>query len=322
MAKSDCMLAIVWLLKSRGRMTAKELADTLEISVRSVYRYVDSLCASGVPIQAESGHEGGYQLAKAYQSVPLFFTSEERTALAHSALFAQQAGYPFTTALTSALQKIEYYSTADQNKDVILHAHGVNVVASADHSAYRSILADLEQASAYRQTVTISYKKAKGEHDVVRQIDPYGLINWRDRWYVVAYCHLRQEIRIFRIDRISQHTPTSANFLRPDGFSAGDFFSAHQIRTTLETDKLRRVLLSGDSDAIDELTKHWFLGPRLVTKSNNEALFLIEENGVTSYVAHLLLPYGRSVKISEPTSLKEHMVELLSKLVTHYQDLH
>ncbi|WAH36259.1 helix-turn-helix transcriptional regulator [Alicyclobacillus dauci] len=242
MAKSDCMLAIVWLLRSRGRMTAKELAETLESSVRSVYRYVDSLCASGVPIEAESGREGGYRLPISYESAPLFFTAEERTALAHSAVFAQKAGYPFTAELTGALRKIEYYSTPAQLEDVALHSNGLHVMATVDHSTYKNTLADLERAIANGITVQITYRKAKGQTHVVREVDPYGLVHWRDRWYVVGYCHLRVEVRNFRVDRISEYFETSFNFTRPEGFSASDFFAAKQINATTTADKLDRVL--------------------------------------------------------------------------------
>lgn len=60
--KADNMLSILWLLRTRGRVTAKQLAESLEIHVRSVYRYIDALCASGVPIVAEAGPNGGYSL--------------------------------------------------------------------------------------------------------------------------------------------------------------------------------------------------------------------------------------------------------------------
>lgn len=321
MAKSDCMLAIVWLLRSRGRMTAKELADMLEISVRSVYRYVDSLCASGVPIEAESGHEGGYQLPRSYERVPLFFTPEERTALAHSALFAQKAGYPFTTALANALRKIDYYSTAEQAEAVSLHKASLNVLSTADHSAYTDTLANLERSIAYGQTVRITYRKAKEETESVRDINPYGLIHWRDRWYIVAHCHLRQEMRTFRVDRISTYAQTTASFQRPEPFSAGDFFSAQQMTATTSTDKLQRVLLTGDDDAIDGLAHHWFMRPRILSRSFNDALFLVEEDRLADYVPHLLLPFGQSLRVVEPDSLKQRMVELVMELTAYYQDV-
>lgn len=62
MSKADNMLAILWLLKSRKRMTAKQFSDALEIHVRTVYRYIDALCASGVPIISDAGYNGGYSL--------------------------------------------------------------------------------------------------------------------------------------------------------------------------------------------------------------------------------------------------------------------
>lgn len=322
MAKSDCMLAIVWLLKSRGRMTAKDLAEILEISVRSVYRYVDSLCASGVPVEAESGHEGGYTLPLTYDDVPLFFTTEEKTALAHSALFAQKAGYPFTAALTSALRKIEYYSTPDQSEEISMRSNGLHVVTHADHSAYKSALIDLERAITHGHSVIITYRKPKEDTEVVREIDPYGLIHWRDRWYVVAHCHLRQDTRTFRVDRIAEYKQTSATFTRPEGFSASDFFVTHQMATTASTDKLMQVLLTGDQDSIDDLSKHWFMGPRLVTKSPHQALYLIEEETTASYVPHILLPFGRSLRIVEPDSLKQRLVGLALELANYYDHVH
>ena len=321
MAKSDGMLAIVWLLRSRERMTAQELAENLEISVRSVYRYVDALCASGVPIIAEAGHAGGYRLLPEYRGSPLFFSAEERTALAHSALFAQRAGYPFTDAMTGALRKIQYHSTQEQMEDLALHTVGLDVMPTADHSAYAGVIASLERAVAYGQTVKIVYRRAKEDHEVSREIDPYGLIHWRERWYAVAYCHLRQDVRTFRIDRILDFAVTDVRFERPRDFSVGAFFTSRQIAVTADTDVLTHVLLAGDDDALDDLGRHWLLGSRLVEKSQKEVSFLVEERVLVSYVPHLLLAYGRAVFIRAPDLLKRRMIELTTELSAYYQGL-
>lgn len=78
MSKADHMLSIIWLLKTRNKMTAKQLAEALEINIRSVYRYIDSLCSSGVPIVAESGHNGGYSILKQFKESPLIFHLESK----------------------------------------------------------------------------------------------------------------------------------------------------------------------------------------------------------------------------------------------------
>ncbi len=78
MAKSDNMLAILWMLNSGEKITAKQIAEKLEINIRTVYRYIDSLCASGVPILSDTGQNGGYSLLNNFIQAPLLFDIEEQ----------------------------------------------------------------------------------------------------------------------------------------------------------------------------------------------------------------------------------------------------
>ena len=73
MAKWDNLLSLLWMLRGGRKLTAAKLADSLEISVRTVYRYIDALCASGVPIVAGPGHDGGFRILENFQETPLFF---------------------------------------------------------------------------------------------------------------------------------------------------------------------------------------------------------------------------------------------------------
>lgn len=102
MAKNDQMLAILWMLNSGAKITAKQIAQKLEISIRTVYRYIDSLCASGVPVVSEGGQNGGYRLLTNFIQAPLVFDTEEQKSLLHAAIFAKEAGYPFSESLDSA----------------------------------------------------------------------------------------------------------------------------------------------------------------------------------------------------------------------------
>lgn len=318
MAKADGMLAILWLLRSKGRLTAQELAEHLEVHIRTVYRYIDALCVSGVPILSESGHEGGYWLASDYQAAPLFLTVEEHSALMHAALFAKRAGYPAQQALESALRKIRQNSTTSQDADISMRFNGVDIIPTVCHEEYSPLLADIETCMANGHTLSILYQKPNESVAESRDVDPYGLIHWRERWYMVGHCHLRRETRIFRVDRMKACTTTQEIFVRPDGFSASTFFTARQIYEASSQEAVVQLSLDGAEEAIEELSNHWFLGPRLVEKRHGEALFLVEERMLHSYLAHILLAYGRSIAIREPSSLVERMVTLTSELTGYY----
>lgn len=88
MAKNDNMLVILWMLNSGVKMTAKQIAEKLEINIRTVYRYIDALCASGVPIISDPGHNGGYSLLNNFIRAPLLFDMEEKKALLQAAVIA------------------------------------------------------------------------------------------------------------------------------------------------------------------------------------------------------------------------------------------
>lgn len=78
MAKIDNMMSILWMLNSDKKITAKQIAEKLEINIRTVYRYIDVLSASGVPIISDTGHNGGYSLLNNFTKAPLFFDIEEQ----------------------------------------------------------------------------------------------------------------------------------------------------------------------------------------------------------------------------------------------------
>lgn len=93
MSKLDNMLAILWLLNSGRKITAHQISEKLEMNIRTVYRYMDALCASGVPIISDTGHHGGYTLLNQFIKSPLLLDVGEKTTLLHAAIFAKEAGY-------------------------------------------------------------------------------------------------------------------------------------------------------------------------------------------------------------------------------------
>lgn len=117
--KNDNMLAILWMLSSNKKITAKQIAEKLEINIRTVYRYIDALNTSGVPIISDSGHNGGYSLIKDFHKAPLVFDIEEKKALLYAATYAKNSSCPFSDTLSRVIEKLRLYSTKKQEKIIM-----------------------------------------------------------------------------------------------------------------------------------------------------------------------------------------------------------
>lgn len=198
MPKADNMFAILMLLRARGRMTARQLAEELEILVRTVYRCVDALCAAGVPIVEETGRDGGYRLPEHVKLDPLFFDADEQKALLHAAQFARDSGYPHGDALERAIAKIKRYADAKQRARLEASERRLGVVRPPASERLASRLAEIERAAAEQVTLDMEYAAGHDGPGAWRRFDPYGIVSWKDKGYAVGFCHLRGEIRSFR----------------------------------------------------------------------------------------------------------------------------
>lgn len=319
MSKADNMLSILWLLQTGKRLTAKHLAEALEMNIRTVYRYIDALCASGVPIVADAGHHGGYSLLQPFTDAPLLFDLNEQKALIHAAVFAQEAGYPFGEDLDRAITKLKRYTNEEQRGAIERHSRGFEVILPPVNPLLASTLQELEISVANGHTLLMEYQKNHQKEYQTRQIDPYGLVHWKDNWYIVAFCHLRGDIRSFRVDRIGQMTRTDSTFQRPASFSARQYFLTSLLSNSEQQENPITIHILGRKQAINDLCGHWFLGRTLVERSSEHALFQVEEKLVHTQVPHFLLPFGKAIRVQEPSFLNERLAAIAADLHQYYQ---
>ncbi|MEN6594496.1 MAG: YafY family protein [Clostridiaceae bacterium] len=319
MAKNDQMLAILWMLNAGAKITAKQIAEKLEISIRTVYRYIDSLCASGVPIVSDAGQNGGYHLMSSFIHAPLVFDLEEQKSLLHAAIFAKEAGYPFSESLDSATKKLRMYSTQEQEGILNRHLAGFDVISRDIDPSVSKTLVELEKAAANGTSVEIEYRTGREEQPKARRIDPYGILYWNNKWYTVGFCHTRNEIRSFRAERILRITPTQTTFQRPEAFSTREFFLQNLLPDSDGKAEMVPVILQGRTEALDDLCLHWFLGHHLKERTDHQAVFLLDEQAVHAYVPSFLLSYGTAVQVVEPQSLKKRLAAVALELTEYYR---
>lgn len=182
-----------------------------------------------------------------------------------------------------------------------------------------NFLKELELSVADGYSVKILYHKSSEKHLKYRLVDPYRIIYWNNKWYMIGFCHLRNEIRSFRVDRIESLMLTENKFNRPEKFSARDFFMKNLLPTIDDKEGITSLVINGDTRTLEDLCQHWFLGHYLQERSLNQAVFLLEKDMLHTYVPYLLLPYGKSIQVIEPISLKKRLVEVLSELIKFHQ---
>ncbi|MGP4107753.1 helix-turn-helix transcriptional regulator [Virgibacillus sp. L01] len=319
MPKIDNMLAILWMLSSGEKITAKQFSEKLEINIRTVYRYIDTLSISGVPIISDAGHNGGYTLLNNFIEAPLFFDLEEQTSLFHAAIFAEEAGYYGGEALNRAISKLRKYSNQEQETKINQHLNSLEVISRLSSLAMEPFLKELEQAVADGYSIKILYHKSGEEQSKYRLVDPYRIIYWNNKWYLIGFCHLRNDIRSFRVDRIESLMLTKNKFNQPENFSARDFFMKNLLPTIEEKEGIISLVINGNTSALDDICQHWFLGHYLQERTSNQAVFFLEKDMIHKYVPYLLLPYGKSIQVIEPISLKKRLIEVLSELIKFHQ---
>lgn len=325
MAKADTMLGILMLLRARKKMTARQLADQLEIHIRTVYRCIDALCISGVPIVSETGRDGGYYIPDHVKLDPLFFDADEQKALLHAAQFARESGYPYEEALNRAVDKIKRYADAEQADRLEAAGSYLEVIHPAANAGLADALSEIEKAIESQTALHIRYAAGyEGSGSgTERTFNPYGIVNWKDKWYAVGFCQLRSDIRSFRVDRIRRIRRTDIKFRRPDGFSAGGFLLDSLLpdmgAEAQSNGQLISVRIEGNPQALDDLCRHWLFSRTLVERTADSARFRLDEQSLYVNTPHYLLSFGSAIRIAEPPELNDCLADIAESLHHYYR---
>ena len=220
MRKAERLFQIVTLLRGRRRaITAQRLAEMLEISVRTLYRDIQALQLSGVPIEGEAGV--GYCLRRDYELPPLMFTADEMLALLLGADMVRAFTDP---ELASAARQVHDKIRAILPEKLLRRSeqlpYTVPTLGQQTEDATTHLL--LRKACERRQWVTLRYRDVEGQVSE-RSICPLALVGWRHGWTLLAWCALRDDYRNFRLDRIVAANVETRYFTDQPHISLADY---------------------------------------------------------------------------------------------------
>jgi predicted DNA-binding transcriptional regulator YafY len=213
------VLTVLELLQSHRMISGPELAERLEVNIRTVRRYITMLQDLGIPVETERGRYGAYRLRPGFKLPPLMFTEEETLAVTLGLLAARKLGLAVAApSVEGALAKIERVLPAALRERVqAVQKTLVFDLTPPENVPASEVVSTLCTAAQEQKRVDLSYQ-AWGAEVTERGVDLYGLVYRSGFWYAVGYCHLRDSVRVFRLDRVVSAKQGHESYERPPDF--------------------------------------------------------------------------------------------------------
>jgi len=319
--RASRLVSLLLLLQTRGQMTAGQLAQELEVSVRSVHRDVEALSAAGVPIYAERGPHGGIRLVDGYRTRLTGMTPEEAEALFLSGLPGPAAELGLGTVVAAARLKVlaalppELRTRASRLVERF-HLDAAGWFQAGEAVPHLALLAEVVWST---RRVAIDYRR--GDRVVRRIVEPLGLVLKAGVWYVVAATE--GQTRTYRVSRIVDATALDERFDRPEKFDLASYWAessaayerdAPRVEVTVRILENRLGRLSDavgaraarEADRLDGPDPDGWLRLRLRIEWPDEA-------------AHQLLRVGSGMEVLDPPEIRERLVAAAHRIVERYE---
>ena len=223
------LITLLMLLQRQSNQKAGELAEKLGVSVRSIHRYINMLDEMGIPIYSERGPYRGFSLVRGYKMPPLVFSPEEAVAIyLGTSLVEQMWGQLYRDAAHGALAKLDNVLPEEQQQEVTWARRALlaTCLHRVDPKRLTPHLEKLRYSIHEGKRIRMRYRGQGQPEPRPREIDPYALVHRGGWWYSVGYCHLRQALRTFRVDRIIDLGVLDETFQTPPDFDLRTYLEA------------------------------------------------------------------------------------------------
>ncbi len=305
--KYQTMIDMLFTLLLRRRVSAGELAARYDISVRTVYRYIDEMTVAGIPIDVARGSGGGIYISDAYK-LPKGYMTREEYDRAIGAMQAMESEL-HDPALESAIRKLSAKAKEERRDGAITGNILVDSGTWGSERKFSEKLSLLERATAEREALEIDYVARDGKHSR-RTILPHLLVYKQNIWYVYAFCRMRGAFRLFKVGRMRSIVKTGEFFeLMP--------FSRDDVPLSFWTDTQQSVEAKfALSPEVLPFAEEW-LGIENVYEADGKYYadaVLPDDDSLVEKI----LSAGAGFKVLSPASLAERVKQEAQKIIESY----
>lgn len=299
------VLAVLEILQARDHVTGAELAERLEVDLRTVQRYIVRLKDLNIPIDSSRGVGGAYRLRPGFRLPPLLITNEEAFALSLGLRALRQVGLSaFAPATEGALAKLGRM-LPESLRESIRTVEDVVAIEPGPWVASTSVECLIRAASAIRmgRRIQFAYQSHTGTASR-RQIEPYAVVHADGRWYLIGHCLTRRAMRTFRLDRVTNIEIGNARFRRPADFEARRYLE--KSMPFIQTDYQIDVWIDMPIEEAERTFAFW----RVATEKEENGTRLRCGRDRLEMFAALLLSTGRRIVVHSPAELRETFLQL------------
>jgi predicted DNA-binding transcriptional regulator YafY len=311
MNRIDRLQAILIQLQSKKVITAQEMADRFEVSLRTIYRDIRALEEGGVPIGAEAGI--GYFLSEGYHLPPVMFTREEAGALLMAGkILDKHTDKALQTHFRDALFKVKAVLDRDKKEELEDLEDKISIdpfgFQFRDHTG-NLMLSKIQTILPFRKLAKITYHAGSSGQQTERVVEPVGLCYYGNQWHLIAYCQLRQDYRDFRTDRIEKFEVIPGKFTQKDHISLHKYLEELVHSAEVQIAKVR--FPKQFAKYLEESKYHHGWVDQVEIDDMVEMKFA---NMSLELIARWLLMSGKNFEVVSPESLKNRVKELIEEL--------
>lgn len=314
MNRFDRITAILIQLQSRKIVKAQDLAERFEISLRTVYRDMNTLCEAGVPIVGEAGV--GYSIMEGYRLPPVMFTKEEaRTFITAEKLMEKFTDVSTKAHFQSAMFKIKsVLKSTEKNllEDMEEHIE-IRQRNALFNPTLNNTLETILKSISEKKVTKMQYAAFNAEAKTERTIEPVGIYHENNYWYMIAFCLLRNSYRNFRTDRIEHIELTEKTFTQKHA-SLKEY-----LETLPKAENVEKVVIKIQRQLGPYLQNQKYFYGFVSEKKQGEQIEMTFLSAYLEAFARWIIMFAEHLEIVQPITLKDMLKERIVQIAKHLE---
>lgn len=312
MNKFGRMVNIMIHLQANGKMKAQELAQILNTDTKTIYRDIESLRAANIPVDSEPGRYGGYYIPRYfYLKMPKLTPHEIAVLFFAGEILIKENGFFYENYFRSALSKIK---NCIKFEDIDLSKNELSSI-SYEIDTLRTKLWEntfyiIEQSIVQQKTIEVEYYTLSRDKTSKRLLDPYHLIYKNGAWYLIAYCHWRKSIKIFRVDRIKNINRTKKTFSPQKDFSLTEYLKHSWQITRGKRWEVKVRFFEPVARFVKEI--RWLPTQKIEKLEDGSIIFTAQISGLLE-IKKWILGFGGYAQVLKPKVLRKEIISEIKK---------